>query len=164
MCGRDASLKDQAIDLRRRYGARSRSRPAAIRDHFTSACTVSGRCQPAEAIAGQPSLAFDITAKATWWPSSPTVRRPRPGNIGPRAGCVMRAGILFHTFAGVEAFPICVATQTSDEIINIVKRIALLSVDQPRRHAAPRCFEIEDRLREALDFLSFTTTSTALPS
>jgi malate dehydrogenase (oxaloacetate-decarboxylating) len=159
--GRDASLKDQAIDLRRRYrGALEIEAKLPIRDHYTLSMYLSpADAQPAEAIARQPDLAFDITAKgnlvAIVTDGSAVLGL---GNIGPRAGLPVMEGkaILFHTFAGVEAFPICVATQTSDEIVNIVKRIApTFGGINLEDIAAPRCFEIEDKLREALDIPVF---------
>jgi len=55
--------------------------------------------------------------------------------------------VLFHTFAGVEAFPICLATQDPDEIVAIVKRLEpTFGGVNLEDISAPRCFEIEQRL------------------
>jgi malate dehydrogenase (oxaloacetate-decarboxylating) len=64
--------------------------------------------------------------------------------------------ILFHTFAGVEAFPICVATQDSDEIVKIVQCIApTFGGINLEDIAAPRCFEIESKLKATLNIPVF---------
>jgi malate dehydrogenase (oxaloacetate-decarboxylating) len=157
----DASLKDKAIDLRRRYrGALEIQAKLPIRDHYTLSMYLSpADAEPAKAVAAQPDLAYEITAKgnlvAIVTDGSAVLGL---GNIGPRAGLPVMEGkaILFHTFAGVEAFPICVATQDSDEIVEIVKRIApTFGGINLEDIAAPRCFEIEQKLRAALDIPVF---------
>lgn len=76
------------------------------------------------------------------------------GNIGPEAALPVMEGksMLFKSLAGVDAFPIVLATQDTEEIIETVKRIAPgfggINLEDI---AAPRCFEIERRLQEALD-------------
>ena len=159
--GPEASLREQAIDLRQRYrGVLEIEAKLPIRDHFMLSMYLSpADAQPARAIAADPGLAFDITAKgnlvAIVTDGSAVLGL---GNIGPRAGLPVMEGkaVLFHTFAGVEAFPICVATQTSDEIVDIVKRIApTFGGINLEDIAAPRCFEIEDKLRAALDIPVF---------
>jgi malate dehydrogenase (oxaloacetate-decarboxylating) len=80
------------------------------------------------------------------------------GNIGPAGALPVMEGkaALFKEFAGVDAFPICLATQDTDEIVETVKRIAPpfggINLEDI---AAPRCFEIEDRLRDELDIPVF---------
>src|SRR5258707_14113634 len=60
--------------------------------------------------------------------------------------------ILFQTFAGIEAYPICLETQDVDEIVAAVERIApAFGGIKLEDISAPRCFEVEDRLREVLD-------------
>ncbi|GAA3004497.1 hypothetical protein GCM10020229_15530 [Kitasatospora albolonga] len=59
---------------------------------------------------------------------------------------------LFKRFAGIDAWPICLDTQDADEIVAIVKAIAPgFAGINLEDISAPRCFEIEARLREALD-------------
>jgi malate dehydrogenase (oxaloacetate-decarboxylating) len=80
------------------------------------------------------------------------------GNIGGRAALPVMEGkaILFHTFAGVEAFPICLNTQDADEIIEIVKRLEpTFGGINLEDISAPRCFYIEQKLREATDIPIF---------
>jgi malate dehydrogenase (oxaloacetate-decarboxylating) len=80
------------------------------------------------------------------------------GNIGPEAGLPVMEGkcILFKEFAGIDAFPICLNTQDTDEIVETICRIAPgfggINLEDI---AAPRCFEIERRLVEALDIPVF---------
>ncbi len=80
------------------------------------------------------------------------------GNIGGRAALPVMEGkaILFHTFAGVEAFPICLATQDADEIIEIVKQLEpTFGGINLEDISAPRCFYIEEKLREQTDIPIF---------
>ena len=64
--------------------------------------------------------------------------------------------MLFKEFAKVDAFPICLATQDTEEIIETVKRIApVFGGINLEDIAAPRCFEIEKRLRQELDIPVF---------
>lgn len=80
------------------------------------------------------------------------------GNIGAAAGLPVMEGkaILFKEFANVDAFPICLSTQDTDEIIETVQRIAPgfggINLEDI---SAPRCFEIEKRLIESLDIPVF---------
>ena len=86
------------------------------------------------------------------------------GDIGPRAAMPVMEGkcCLFKEFAGVDAFPICLDTKDTDEIVETVKRIAPgfggINLEDI---SAPRCFEIEDRLSVSSTSPSSTTTSTA---
>jgi malate dehydrogenase (oxaloacetate-decarboxylating)/malate dehydrogenase (decarboxylating) len=76
------------------------------------------------------------------------------GNLGAEAAIPVMEGkaILFKAFANVDAFPICLDTQDSDEIVNIVKNIApVFGGINLEDISAPRCFEIEARLKKELD-------------
>lgn len=80
------------------------------------------------------------------------------GDIGPEAAMPVMEGkaILFKEFGGVDAFPICLDTKDVDEIVETVKRIAPgfggINLEDI---SAPRCFEIEQRLKAALDIPVF---------
>lgn len=80
------------------------------------------------------------------------------GDIGPAAAMPVMEGkaMLFKEFAGVDAFPICLSTKDPDEIVRTVKAIAIafggINLEDI---SAPRCFEIEDRLKEELDIPVF---------
>src|ERR671931_1700896 len=76
------------------------------------------------------------------------------GDIGPEAAMPVMEGkaMLFKEFAGVDALPICLDTKDADEIVETVRRIAPgFGGDNLEDISAPRCFEIEDRLKAALD-------------
>ncbi len=80
------------------------------------------------------------------------------GNIGPLAAMPVMEGkaTLFKELAGVDAFPICLDTQDTEEIIRIVKAISpAFGGINLEDIASPRCFEIERRLREELDIPVF---------
>jgi malate dehydrogenase (oxaloacetate-decarboxylating) len=80
------------------------------------------------------------------------------GNIGPYAAMPVMEGkaMLFKQFADVNAFPICLDTQDTEEIIRIVIAIApIFGGINLEDISSPRCFEIEQRLREALDIPVF---------
>ncbi len=80
------------------------------------------------------------------------------GNIGPAAALPVMEGkaALFKRFGGVDAWPVVLDTQDTDEIIRIVKAIApAYGGINLEDIAAPRCFEIEARLREMLDIPVF---------
>ncbi len=80
------------------------------------------------------------------------------GNIGPEAALPVMEGkaVLFKTFANIDAYPICLATQDVEEIITSVKAVSPgfggINLEDI---SAPRCFEIERRLREELDIPVF---------
>ena len=80
------------------------------------------------------------------------------GNIGPAAALPVMEGkaALFKRFAGIDAWPLCLDTQDPDEIVSIVKAVspgfAGINLEDI---SAPRCFEIEARLRETLDIPVF---------
>ena len=80
------------------------------------------------------------------------------GNIGPRAAMPVMEGkaALFKRFAGIDAWPLCLDTQDTDEIISVVKAVApgFAGVNL-EDISAPRCFEVERRLRELLDIPVF---------
>jgi malate dehydrogenase (oxaloacetate-decarboxylating) len=80
------------------------------------------------------------------------------GNIGPAAALPVMEGkaALFKRFAGVDAWPVCLDTQDTDEIVEIARALApVYGGINLEDIAAPRCFEIEARLREMLDIPVF---------
>ena len=80
------------------------------------------------------------------------------GDIGPEAAMPVMEGkaMLFKEFAGVDAFPLCLATQDVDQIVEIVTAVApTFGAINLEDISAPRCFEIERRLRADLDIPVF---------
>ena len=80
------------------------------------------------------------------------------GNIGPEAGMPVMEGkcVLFKEFAGVDAFPICIRSNDVDEIVNTIYNISgSFGGINLEDIAAPRCFEIEKKLKERCDIPVF---------
>jgi malate dehydrogenase (oxaloacetate-decarboxylating) len=80
------------------------------------------------------------------------------GNIGPQAALPVMEGkaALFKRFADIDAWPLCLDTQDTDEIIAVVKAVAPgFAGINLEDISAPRCFEVERRLREQLDIPVF---------
>lgn len=80
------------------------------------------------------------------------------GDIGPEASMPVMEGkcAIFKEFGGVDAFPICINSKDTDEIVKTIENIALsfggINLEDI---SAPRCFEIEERLKESLDIPVF---------
>jgi len=80
------------------------------------------------------------------------------GDIGPLGAMPVMEGkaVLFKEFGGVDSFPICLSTKDPDEIVAVVKALApTFGGINLEDISAPRCFEIEDRLKAALDIPVF---------
>ena len=80
------------------------------------------------------------------------------GDIGPEAGMPVMEGkcVLFKTFGNVDAFPLCIKSKEVDEIVNTIKLIAgSFGGINLEDISAPRCFEIERRLKEECDIPIF---------
>jgi malate dehydrogenase (oxaloacetate-decarboxylating) len=120
---------------------------------------VPNAMEPAELILKDPSQVFELTPRGNLvGVVSDGTAVLGLGNIGGRAALPVMEGkaILFHTFAGVEAFPICVSTQDPDEIVDIVKRLEpTFGGINLEDISAPRCFYIEQKLREETDIPIF---------
>lgn len=108
-----------------------------------------------QAIAAKPDEVFSLTIKGN---SIAIVTDGSAvlglGNLGAEAALPVMEGkaMLFKSFAGIDAFPICLATQDVEEIISIVKNIIpVFGGVNLEDIAAPRCFEIEKRLQQELD-------------
>lgn len=118
-----------------------------------------GVAEPCKVIAGNPEAAYKYTIKAnTIAVVSDGSAVLGLGNIGARAAMPVMEGkaVLFKEFGGVNAVPICLDTQDTDEIIKTVVNIApAFGGINLEDISAPRCFEIEERLKELLDIPVF---------
>ena len=107
------------------------------------------------AIAADPSKAFGLTIKRnTVAVVSDGTAVLGLGDIGPLAAAPVMEGkcMLFKQFAGIDAFPICLDTKDTDEIVDTIARIApIFGGINLEDISAPRCFEIEARLQARLD-------------
>ena len=128
------------------------------RDDLSLAYT-PGVAQPCREISQNPEAVYEYTTKgnmvAVITDGSAVLGL---GNIGPKAALPVMEGkcILFKNFAGVDAIPLCLDTQDTDEIVFIVKNLApSLGGINLEDIAAPRCFEIERKLQAALDIPVF---------
>jgi malate dehydrogenase (oxaloacetate-decarboxylating) len=132
--------------------------PLKTRDDLSMAYT-PGVARVCEAIAADPTAAWNLTIKKnTVAVVSDGTAVLGLGDIGPEAAMPVMEGkaLLFKEFAGVDAFPLCLATKDVDEIVSVVRSVAPgfggINLEDI---SAPRCFEIERRLREELDIPVF---------
>jgi len=132
--------------------------PLVGKDDLSMAYT-PGVARVCSAIAEDPSL----TRHYTWVPNTVAVVTDGTavlglGDIGPAAAMPVMEGkaVLFKQFGGVDGVPICLATTDVDEIVETVVRLApSFGGINLEDISAPRCFEIEDRLKERLDIPVF---------
>ena len=128
------------------------------RDDLSMAYT-PGVARVCKAIEADPELAHEYTIKKN------TVAIVTDGtavlglgDIGPAAALPVMEGkaLLFKEFAGVDAFPVCLDTNSAEETIETIKRIApVYGGINLEDIAAPQCFDIEEQLQEALDIPVF---------
>ncbi len=159
---RKTSFREEAIDLRERHrGILEIRSKIPIRDHhILNLLYVPPRALvPAHVVRDDPAKVDELTARgnlvAIVTDGSAVLGL---GDIGPQAAMPVMEGkaVLFQTLAGVEAFPITLASRDPDEIVEVVKSIApSFGGINLEDIAAPRCFEIEERLRAELDMPIF---------
>ncbi len=132
--------------------------PVKTRDDLSMAYT-PGVARICQAIAADRELAWNLTSKQnTVAVVSDGTAVLGLGDIGPEAAMPVMEGkaLLFKEFGGVDAWPLCLDTKDPDEIVAIVKAIAPgfggINLEDI---SAPRCFEIEQRLRAELDIPVF---------
>jgi malate dehydrogenase (oxaloacetate-decarboxylating) len=132
--------------------------PLKTRDQLSMAYT-PGVARVCNAIKDDPSNAYKLTIKRnTVAIVSDGTAVLGLGDIGPEAAMPVMEGkaMLFKEFAGVDAFPICLDTKDTEEIINTVKYLApTFGGVNLEDISAPRCFEIERRLQEELEIPIF---------
>ena len=118
-----------------------------------------GVAEPCKVIAKDPAAAYTYTMKAnTVAVVSDGSAVLGLGNIGPKAAMPVMEGkaVLFKEFGGVNAVPICLDTQDTEAIIKAVTWLApAFGGINLEDISAPRCFEIEERLKETLDIPVF---------
>jgi malate dehydrogenase (oxaloacetate-decarboxylating) len=132
--------------------------PVKTRDDLSMVYT-PGVARVCRAIAEDPSKVWNLTIKqhAVAVVTDGTAVLGL-GDIGPEAALPVMEGkaILFKEFGGVDAWPLCLATKDVEEIVACVSAIApVFGAINLEDISAPRCFEIEDRLRKTLDIPVF---------
>jgi malate dehydrogenase (oxaloacetate-decarboxylating) len=132
--------------------------PLKTREDLAMAYT-PGVARVCSAIADEPERVWELTIKRN---SVAVVTDGTAvlglGDIGPEAALPVMEGkaVLFKEFAGIDAFPICLATTDPDEIVRTVAAIEpVFGGINLEDISAPRCFEIEERLREELSIPVF---------
>ncbi len=155
------NLNEQALLLHEKWNGKIET---------TSKCTIHSRedlalaytpgvAEPCKVINANPEAAYQYTLKAnTVAVISDGSAVLGLGNIGPLAAMPVMEGkaVLFKQFAGVNAFPICLDTQDTEEIIKTIVNIApAFGGINLEDIAAPRCFEIEERLKKLLNIPVF---------
>lgn len=132
--------------------------PVTNRDELSTAYT-PGVAAPCLAIHAHPEDVYKYTAKGNLVAVvSDGTAVLGLGNIGPQAAMPVMEGkaILFKQFGNVDAFPICLDTTDTEEIIKTVKYIApTFGAINLEDISSPRCFEIEQRLEQELDIPVF---------
>lgn len=132
--------------------------PTDSREALSLAYT-PGVAEPCLAIQKDPEKSFELTRR---WNTVAVITDGTAilglGDIGPEAGMPVMEGkcALFKAYAGVDAFPICLKTKDPDEIVKTIKLISgSFGGINLEDISAPRCFEIETRLKEELDIPVF---------
>lgn len=152
---------EKALELHREWNGKISTEPKAhvrTREDLALAYT-PGVAAPCRVIAKDPAEVYHYTLKAnTVAVVSDGSAVLGLGNIGPEAAMPVMEGkaVLFKEFGGINAFPICLDTQDPDEIVAVVKAIApTFGGINLEDISAPRCFEIEERLKKELDIPVF---------
>ena len=153
--------KEKALEMHKQWNGKlsvEAKCPVASAEDLAIAYT-PGVAEPCRAIAENPKEAYTYTIKSnTVAVVSDGSAVLGLGNIGALAAMPVMEGkaALFKDFGGVNAFPICLDTQDTEEIIETVVRIApAFGGINLEDIAAPRCFEIEERLDQMLDIPVF---------
>jgi malate dehydrogenase (oxaloacetate-decarboxylating) len=155
------SIDEKAIFLHKQWNGKistNSKAPVKNREDLSIAYT-PGVAAPCRLIAEDPAAVYKYTIKAnTVAVVSDGSAVLGLGNIGPEAALPVMEGkcVLFKEFGNINAFPICLSTQEPDEIVAAVKAIApTFGGINLEDISAPRCFEIEERLKQELDIPVF---------
>lgn len=148
------TLRDQALELHRSNKGKLEVKskvPLGTRQDLSLAYT-PGVAEACLEIAKDPLAAYEYTLKGNLVAVvSDGTAVLGLGNIGPAGALPVMEGkcLLFKGFAGVDAFPICISAKTTDEIVQLVKWLEpTIGAVNLEDISAPRCFEIERRLKK----------------
>lgn len=155
------TIKEEALHLHQLHRGKLETVPKVpLRDERDLSLAYSpGVAEPCKAIYDRPETVFEYTMKGnTVAVVSDGTAVLGLGNIGPEAALPVMEGksVLFKSFAGVDAFPICLATTDTEKIIEMVKMLEpTFGGVNLEDIAAPHCFEIEDRLKREMNIPVF---------
>ncbi|MEI4771677.1 malic enzyme-like NAD(P)-binding protein [Psychrobacillus sp. FJAT-51614] len=154
-------LKTKALNLHRTYKGKMEMNSKVPMESMgdLSLAYSPGVAEPCIEIKNNPSTIYDYTMKGNLvGVVTDGTAVLGLGDIGPEAALPVMEGkaILLKRFANVDAFPICLDTKNVDEIVQIVKAISpTFGAINLEDISAPRCFEVEDRLRQELNIPVF---------
>ncbi|MEJ2069380.1 MAG: malic enzyme-like NAD(P)-binding protein [Syntrophobacterales bacterium] len=156
------SINEEALEVHRRYqGVIQVYTKVPIKDEFIyrQLYAPEAVAEVIQKVLSDPMAAYDYTCKsnlvAIVTDGSAVLGL---GNIGPRAALPVMEGkaVLFKTFGGVEAFPICISTQDTDLVVRLVDTISpAFGGINLEDISSPRCFDIERQLSDILDIPVF---------
>ena len=155
------SLKDEALHMHRIYeGKLETTSKVPVRNQKDLSLAYSpGVAEPCKVIYDRPESVYEFTMKGnTVAVVTDGTAVLGLGNIGPEAALPVMEGkaVLFKSFAGVDAFPICLRTNDIDKIVETVKLLEpTFGGVNLEDIAAPQCFEIEERLKREMDIPVF---------
>ncbi len=148
------TLKQEALEMHRTHRGKIEvvSKAPLLNKHDLSIAYTPGVAEPCKEIHANPDKVYEYTAKGNMVAVVTNGTAVLGlGDIGPAAGMPVMEGkaVLFKTFAGVDAFPICIDTKDPDEIVNVVKCLEpTFGGINLEDISAPTCFEVEAKLKE----------------
>jgi len=154
-------IKKEALELHRKWRGKIEviSRVEVKDSRDLSLAYTPGVAEPCLVIKDDVNLSYEYTRR---WNTVAVITDGSAvlglGDIGPEAGMPVMEGkcVLFKAFADVDAFPLCIKSKDVDEIVNTIKLISgSFGGINLEDIAAPRCFEIERRLKEECDIPIF---------
>lgn len=155
------TLREEALHMHRLHQGKLESKSkVVVRDARDLSLAYSpGVAEPCKEIYDKPETVYDYTMKGNMVAVvSDGTAVLGLGNIGPEAALPVMEGkaVLFKSFAGVDAFPICLNTNDVEKIIETVKYLEpTFGGVNLEDIAAPKCFEIEERLKKETDIPIF---------
>ncbi|TMW71708.1 NAD(P)-dependent malic enzyme [Alteribacter natronophilus] len=156
-----ATLREEALHMHRVHKGKLEtvSKVAVKNAQDLSLAYSPGVAEPCKAIFEDPQSVYEYTMKGNMVAVvSDGTAVLGLGNIGPEASLPVMEGkaVLFKSFAGVDAFPVCLNTTNVDEIVKTVKLMEpTFGGVNLEDIAAPRCFEIEERLKKEMNIPVF---------
>ena len=155
------TLKEQALEMHRTHRGKIEvvSKTPLRNKQDLSLAYTPGVAEPCKEIHACPDKVYEYTCKGNMVAVVTNGTAVLGlGDIGPAAGMPVMEGkaVLFKTFAGVDAFPICLNTKDPDEIVNVVKCLEpVFGGINLEDISAPACFEIEAKLKDMLNIPVF---------